>query len=64
MALYDNVKSAADKKGISIARLEQEAEIANGTIGKWRDNGKPFAETLQKVANVLEVSMESLISEE
>ncbi len=38
--LYENVKEAAAKKGFSITRLEEEANLSKGTISKWK-NGKP-----------------------
>ena len=59
--LYDKVKKLADEKNLSIREVEIRAGAANGTIGKWRD-GKPFAETLIKVAAVLEVSVEELMA--
>lgn len=52
MSVYGAVKARADEMNISIAELEKRAEIANGTIGGWR-NGQPYAETLRKVADVL-----------
>lgn len=60
--LYDNVKSAAEKKGLSIAALEREAKIANGTIGKWRISS-PNVDSLIKVANVLNVSLKKLLED-
>ena len=61
MTIYDNVKALAEAKGLSIRQVEQQAGIANGAIGKWREDGRPYAETLQKVAVLLEVSMEELM---
>jgi len=58
--LYDRVKSLVDEKGLSIAAVEIKAHIANGTIAGWK-TGKPYADTLKKVADVLEVSMEDLL---
>lgn len=60
--LYDNVKSAADKKGLSIAALEKEAKLSNGTIGKWRTSS-PNVDSLIKVANVLNVSIKKLLGD-
>ncbi len=63
MTTYDIVKEKADAAGKSIASLEVEAGIANGTIGGWRKS-RPYAETLQKVAVVLQCKIEDLIGEQ
>jgi transcriptional regulator with XRE-family HTH domain len=60
--LYDNVKNAAAKKGLSIAALEKKAELSNGTIGKWRI-ASPNVDSLIRVAKVLNVSIKKLIEE-
>lgn len=62
MSIYNVVKSRADGMSISIAELEKRAEVANGTIGGWR-NGKPYAETLRKVADVLGCTVNELQDE-
>ena len=62
MDIYSAVKTRADRMNISIAKLEKRAEVANGTIGGWR-NGKPYAETLRKVADVLGCTVNELQDE-
>ena len=57
MTIYEKVKELAEKQNKSIAGVEKEAAIANGTISGWR-SGKPLAETLNKVARVLGVSID------
>lgn len=61
--IYENVKQLCDKKNMTIMALEKAAGLANGTVGRWR-NSIPTAVSLQKVASVLEVSMETLMKEE
>ena len=61
--IYENVKRLCDEKSMSIMALEQAAGLANGTVGGWR-TAIPTAVSLQKVASVLEVSMETLMKEE
>ena len=61
--IYETVKALADKKGISISALEKEAGVANGLIGKWREN-TPQVDTLSKVAAVLGVTVDRLIKGE
>lgn len=58
--IYENVKALADEKGLSITALEKEAGVANGLIGKWREN-TPQVDTLSKVAAVLGVTVDRLI---
>ena len=62
MSVYTVVKTRAENLGISIAELEKRAEIANGTIGGWK-NGRPYAETLRKVADVLGCTVNELQDE-
>lgn len=63
MSVYSAVKTRADGMNISIAELEKRAEVSNGTIGGWK-TGRPYAETLQKVAKVLECTIEDLLKGE
>lgn len=62
MTLYDKVKKLAENIGLNISALEKKAGIANGTIAGW-DNAKrgPYAESLKKVADVLNVKIEELL---
>ena len=62
MLIFENVKSVCEKKGISIARLEREAGLPNGTIGKWKTSS-PRVCNLQAVAKVLKVKIETLLKE-
>lgn len=63
MNIYQNVKVRANGLNLPICEIEKRAKIANGTIGGWR-TGKPYAETLQKVARVLECTIEDLLKGE
>ena len=61
--IYERIKKLADEKGISIYALEKKAGLKNGAIGKWRKSS-PTLESLEAVANALEVSVGSLIETE
>lgn len=61
MKLYEKVKALAETKGITIAALEKKAGIANGTIGKWRDDRDVKVSTLTEIAKVLDVSIADLV---
>lgn len=58
--MLNKIKEFASKKGLSIAEIEKRAGLANGTIGKW-DNSSPTLKSLEKVADVLEISVKRLI---
>lgn len=60
MSLFANIKKLAAKEGISIAALEKEMGFGNGTMRRW-DNSPPSSDKLQKVADRLNVSMDSLM---
>lgn len=63
MTLYDKVKIKADEKGKSISAIETEAGIANATIAGWKSS-RPYADTLQKVAKVLETPIEYFLEKQ
>lgn len=58
--IYERVKTIADMRGMSLAALEREAKVGNGTIGKWKDS-EPGARNLFKVAKVLGVDINILL---
>jgi transcriptional regulator with XRE-family HTH domain len=60
--VYDNIKSIAEKKGMSIAEIEKKAGIGNGTIGRWSES-YPNVDSIVKVAKVLSVSINTLVKE-
>ena len=60
MNLYEKVKAIADEKKTTIAEIERQANVANGTIGKWKTS-KPNVDTLVKVADVLKVEITNLL---
>ena len=61
--IYDNVKRACEKKGISISTVEKKLEFSNGSICKWNDN-EPGIRKVQKVADYLGVPIEKLLEQE
>lgn len=58
--LYEKIKALCAERGISIARLERDAGIANGVIDGWI-TGFPNIKTLKAVADTLQVSVDELI---
>lgn len=61
--LFDKLKRLADEKGISIKQLEEQAGLANGTIGKWRES-EPSVMNLSRVTQILGASIDDLIRED
>ena len=59
--IYENVVSLCKKAGISIARLEIETGIGNGTIGRWKKSS-PNVDNVKKVADFFGVTVDSLIA--
>ena len=62
MTLYDKIKSMADDQNLSISYIEENAQLSNGSISKWKVNS-PRADSLYKVAKFLGCSVEFLMSE-
>ena len=62
MAIYTVIKKLANKKDISISRLERELNLSNGIISKW-NKSDPTATTLQKVASYLGVTTDFILNQ-
>lgn len=60
--IYQNIKKIAGEKGISIRKIEQEAEITPSSIYHWNDV-KPSVDKVAKVAKALGVSVEELLKD-
>lgn len=61
--IYENIRYYAKKRGISISELERQSGLARGHIGKWESKSEPTISTLQKVADVLGVTVNTLLLE-
>ncbi len=59
-----NIKRLRKEKGFSQDRLSKEADVTYHTIAKLEsgDNDNPTIQTLQKIAEALDVSINDLIS--
>lgn len=58
-----NITKLCKEKGVSIARLERETGIGNGTIGRW-DVSSPSVENVRKVAQFFGTTVDELLSDE
>lgn len=59
MSLVERIKKLADSQHLSLAALERECGLGNGTIRKW-DWQSPSIDRALKIANRLGVSLEYL----
>jgi transcriptional regulator with XRE-family HTH domain len=60
--LFDKISSLCEERGISIARLEREAELGNATVRGWKESD-PSASKLKRVADVLNVTVDELLKD-
>lgn len=60
--IYDKIKKLCEEKGLSIRELEIKAGIGNAVVREWNDRS-PRLDILQKVAAVLEISIDELVKE-
>lgn len=63
--MVEKIKELCKIKKISISKLEKQAGLGNGTIGKWEKfMRKPKYESLKSIAEVLDVPLSVLTGEE
>lgn len=56
-----NITKLCKERGISIAKLERETGISNGTISRWGVSS-PTVENVRKVADFFNVSIDALVA--
>lgn len=61
--LLEKIIALCEAKGISVAFLEKALGIGNGTIRAW-DQSVPRADSLKRVADYFQVTMDYLMSDE
>ena len=59
--LYERIALQSKKKGWSIYKVEREADIGNGIIGKLRSGRGLTVQTVVKIAKALDVSVDYLL---
>lgn len=62
LAIYDNIKRRAKKKGISINSIEKNNGLGIGSIAKW-NTVSPTARSLKTVADYLGVTVDELLED-
>ena len=61
--LLKNIKRLCRERQITVAQLEREIGLSNGTISKWALSS-PTVNNLKAVADYLGVSMDNLLAED
>ena len=59
--IYENISKLCKKEGISIAKLERDLGIGNGTIGRWGKSA-PTVDNIKKVADRFGVTVDELLA--
>lgn len=60
--IYEQVIRLCAERKISVAKLERETGLGNGTIGRWVKSS-PSVENAKKVAKFFGVTLDELIKE-
>lgn len=60
MVSTDIIAEKAAALGMTFASLERKADIANGSIARWKESS-PNLETIRKVADVLGCTVDDLM---
>ena len=58
--IFTKIAELCKSKGITVAKLEKETGISNGTIARW-GNSSPTVEKLERVADFFGVSVDYLL---
>lgn len=59
--IYKRICILAKQKGYSINRLEKEAGLSIGSVCKWGKSVSPTVSSLEKIADLLECTIDSLV---
>ena len=62
MGLVENIKRIAAERNLTITALEKAAGLSDNGLYKWV-NHKPSIDAVRRVANVLHVTVDELLSE-
>lgn len=58
--IYENIVRLCNENGITVSKLETEAGIGNGIVGRWRYS-VPRVDSLKKAADYFGVTVDSLL---
>ena len=61
---YEKLQLLCQERGITPSALAKELGLSTGNLSKWKNGGRPRADTVQKIASYLNVSMDALLQDE
>lgn len=61
--ILESIKKMCKERGITIAKLERETKIGNGTIARW-GKSTPRIDSLKSVADYFGVTLDELLKED
>lgn len=59
--LYERIRMLCEKKGISIAKLENDCGFANSTIKKWKSSSTPGVDKIKVIARYFGVTVDYIL---
>ena len=59
--LYERIRMLCEKKGISIAKLENDCGFANSTIKKWKSTSTPGVDKIKVIARYFGVTVDYIL---
>lgn len=62
-SIVETIRELCKKKGTNFSKLEKENGISNGQVARW-DNQNPKVNSISKIADYFNVSIEYLIGKE
>jgi len=62
MGIYERIKAAAERKGMSISKIEKTLGLPRSSISKYNKN-QPSAIKISQIANLLDTSSDYLLGE-
>lgn len=61
MGIVDRIRALCEEKGITINKLEKEADIGRGNVARW-DKHRPNIDKVQRVADYFGVSADYILT--
>lgn len=60
---YQKVADYCKKNNLSIKAFEEKCGLSNGTVGGWKNGGKPSVDTLKKISNATKISIKKWLED-
>ena len=60
---YKKVMEYCASNSLTVSAFEQKCGLPNGLVSKWKNGGYPSIQTLKKISEATEISVETWIDE-